>query len=267
MAKYMDIQTIKQISVRVLPLLVIFVILTSNCVQQPLKDYCVHVYDGDSFELNNGEVVRLIGIDAPELSDPGGEAAREYLIQLIRGKQVLLYAGPEEKDNYGRLLRYVYVEGMCINEEMIRNGYAVMRYLSPGDPKLVWYTALEIEAESARAGLWGTGIFQPRSDLEWGEGVPVIGWMDANRYYGQYVIVEGTIVNTYNSGNACFLNFDPNWQQCFTAVIFACDFPGFPDTPEVYYLGKKVQVIGVVREYKGSPEIIVKTFDQIRVLS
>ena len=50
------------------------------------------------------------------------------------------------------------------------------------------------------------------------------------------------IVDTYNSGNACFLNFDPKWQQCFTAVIFACDLPGFAGPPEVYYPGKKVQV-------------------------
>ncbi|MBU7017003.1 MAG: hypothetical protein HXS44_05800 [Theionarchaea archaeon] len=63
-----------------------------------------------------------------------------------------------------------------------------------------------------------------------------------------------------------FLNFDSNYQY-FTAVIFASDFLGFPFIPEDFYLGKKVQIIGIIKEYNGSPEIIVKTPDQIRILS
>ncbi|MBU7046109.1 MAG: hypothetical protein HXS54_06690 [Theionarchaea archaeon] len=81
----------------------------------------------------------------------------------------------------------------------------------------------------------------------------------------KYVIVEGIIVKTYNSGTVCFLNFHTNYQN-FTVVIFASDFPGFPLSPESFYLGKTVQIIGIVKEYKGSPEIIVKTPDQIRIL-
>ena len=79
-------------------------------------------------------------------------------------------------------------------------------------------------------------------------------------------IVEGTIVNTFNTGTVCFLNFDTDYQY-FTAVIFASDFLGFPFIPEVFYLGKTVQIIGIIKEYKGSPEIIVKTPHQIRIVS
>ena len=104
------------------------------------------------------------------------------------------------------------------------------------------------------------------SILNWEEDILIIDWKDADKYYGQYVIVEGTIVDTYNSGKACFLNFDPDWQQYFTAVIFACDFPSFPESPENYYLDKKVQIIGIIKEYEGSPEIIVKTPDQIKII-
>jgi DNA/RNA endonuclease YhcR with UshA esterase domain len=49
-------------------------------------------------------------------------------------------------------------------------------------------------------------------------------------------------------------------------VIFACDIPEFPVTPDVYYHGKTVNIIGIIQEYKGTPEIIVKTPDQIRIL-
>ncbi|MBU7048081.1 MAG: hypothetical protein HXS54_16730 [Theionarchaea archaeon] len=72
--------------------------------------------------------------------------------------------------------------------------------------------------------------------------------------------------STYNSGIVCFLNFDTDYQY-FTAVIFATDFPGFPVPPEVFYLHKKVYIIGIIKEYNGSPEIIVKTPNQIKTIS
>ncbi|MBU7046976.1 MAG: thermonuclease family protein [Theionarchaea archaeon] len=226
---------------------------------------CTAVIDGDTFKLETGEAVRLIGIDAPELSQPGGEESREYLARLILNKGVTLKTGIEDRDKYSRLLRFVHIGTTCINEEMIRQGYAEARYLSPDDPLREYYIQLEIEAETAKAGLWSDNIFQPRSHLAW-DHVPVISWKDAHKYYNQYVIVEGTIVNTYNSGNVCFLNFDTNYQY-FTAVIFASDFLGFPFIPEVFYLGRKVYIIGIIKEYNGSPEIIVKTPGQIRILA
>jgi micrococcal nuclease len=225
---------------------------------------CTAVIDGDTFRLETGETVRLIGIDAPELSQPGGEESRQYLTRLILKKGVTLERGNEDRDKYNRLLRFVYLGNLCINEQMIKQGYAEARY-STENPIRVQYIQLEIEAETAKAGLWSDNIFQPRSDLRWGDEIPVISWSNAHNYFNQYVIVEGTIVDTYNSGIVCFLNFHTNYQY-FTAVIFASDFPGFPFIPEDFYLGKRVQVIGLIKEYKGSPEIIVKTPQQIRIL-
>jgi micrococcal nuclease len=226
---------------------------------------CTAVIDGDTFILETGETVRLIGIDAPELSQPGGEKSRKYLAHLILNKRVTLEKGDEDRDKYNRLLRFVYIGNTCINEEMIRQGYAEARYMSSEDTRSEHYIQLEIEAETAKAGLWSANIFQPRSNLKWGDDIPVITWKDADKYYNQYVIVEGTIVDTFNSGTVCFLNFDTNYQY-FTAVIFASDFLEFPFIPEIFYLGKKVYIIGIIKEYKGSPEIIVKTPQQIRIL-
>ncbi|MBU7017208.1 MAG: thermonuclease family protein [Theionarchaea archaeon] len=224
---------------------------------------CTAIIDGDTFKLETGETVRLIGIDAPELSQPGGEKSSEYLTHLILNKGINLETGQEYRDKYNRLLRFVYIGSTCINEEMIRQGYAEARYLTDSIHK--YYIQLEIEAETAKAGLWSDNIFQPRLNLRWGDDIPVIDWSEADKYYNQYVIVEGTIVDTFNSGNVCFLNFDTN--QYFTAVIFASDFPGFPFIPEGFYLGKTVQIIGIIKEYRGFPEIIVKTPQQIWILS
>jgi micrococcal nuclease len=236
-----------------------------GCIQHPgtisTEDtiYCTKIVDGDTFRLANGDMVRLIGIDAPELSQPGGEMSREYLAHLILGKPITLERGYEDRDKYNRLLRFVYTGDLCINEEIIRQGYAEARYL-PENPIREYYLQLETEAETAQAGLWSDNIFQPRSYVEWDSNLPVISWVNADNYYNQYVIIEGIIINTYNSGIVCFLNFHTDYQYC-TAVIFACDLPGFPYPPDTYYLGKKVQIIGIIREYRGSPEIIVKTPD------
>jgi micrococcal nuclease len=236
-----------------------------GCTQQAGTISGVEIIDGDTFRLANGDTVRLIGIDAPELSQPGGVLSREYLAHLLLGKPITLERGYEDRDNYNRLLRFVYINDLCINEEMIKQGYAEARYL-PESPIREYYLQLEIQAEVTRAGLWSDNVFQPRSEVDWDTDIPVIDWVNTDNYYNQYVIVEGTIVDTYNSGILCFLNFHPDYQYC-TAVIFACDFSGFPGPPDTYYLGKKVQIIGIIKEYNGSPEIIVKTPDQIRILN
>ena len=235
------------------------------CAYQSGTISSTEIIDGDTFRLVTGDTVRLIGIDAPELSQPGGEVSREYLAHLICGKRVTLEKGHEDKDKYNRLLRFVYINDLCINEEMIRQGYAEARYL-PESPIREYYLQLEIQAEAARAGLWSDNVFQSRSQVDWDSNLPVIDWVNADNYYNQYVIVEGTIVDTYNSGIVCFLNFHTNYHY-FTAVIFACDLPGFPDSPDAYYLSKNVHIIGIIKEYRGSPEIVVKTPDQIRILN
>jgi micrococcal nuclease len=246
---------------------VMLVLVMSSCLQHQWEaGYCVAVFDGDTFELESGEIVRLIGIDSPERSEPGGQSARDYLSSLILRRRVVLVRGDQERDDYDRLLRYGYVNGLCVNEEMIGKGYAEVRYIAEDDPHREYYLQLEEEAEKNEAGLWSYGIFQPRSLVDWNSDIPVIDWREAEDYYGQYVIVEGTIVDTYNSGQACFLNFHQDWRQYLTIVIFACDFPSFPAHPKSYYLGKKVQVIGIVKRYENSLEIVVKTFDQIKIL-
>jgi DNA/RNA endonuclease YhcR with UshA esterase domain len=94
----------------------------------------------------------------------------------------------------------------------------------------------------------------------------IVQWNEADKYYGQTVTVEGTIVATHNSGKACFLNFHPDYKRYFTAVIFASAFDRFPPSPENYYHGKTVQVTGVVKEYKGKPEIILEQPSQIKII-
>ena len=107
----------------------------------------------------------------------------------------------------------------------------------------------------------------------------VVSWRQAGKHIGEFLTVEGKIVETHNSGKACFLNFHPEWRSSFTAVIFARSFAAFPPDrrsepsgtpgadPEDYYRGKRVRVTGMIREYRGKPEIILSSPDQIEVLA
>jgi endonuclease YncB( thermonuclease family) len=60
-------------------LLAVLVLSVADCIQQADTVSCAAVIDGDTIRLDTGETVRLIGIDAPELSQPGGEMSRQYL--------------------------------------------------------------------------------------------------------------------------------------------------------------------------------------------
>ena len=89
------------------------------------------VTDGDTIKLTDGSTVRLIGIDAPETGTCEGNVAAEALRNdLVVGTPVTLTMGGdgEDTDKYGRLLRYVDVEGNDVGAWMISTGNAIARY-------------------------------------------------------------------------------------------------------------------------------------------
>ena len=89
----------------------------------------VEVIDGDTFKTYGGEIVRLICIDTPEKGISGYFEAKEFLSELILDKVVSMDKDLEDKDAYGRSLRYVYADGLFVNQKMVQEGYAeVFRY-------------------------------------------------------------------------------------------------------------------------------------------
>jgi micrococcal nuclease len=113
------------------------------------------VIDGDTFILETEERVRLIGINAPELSDIFGSNSKEYLEQLIENKTITLEADPisAQTDRYGRSLRYVYVDGIDINRKMIADGFA-FAYLKFKFEKSDEYSEAQILAKKEQMGIW-----------------------------------------------------------------------------------------------------------------
>ena len=89
-----------------------------------------NVVDGDTVDLDNGERVRLVGIDTPELGDCGADIAAATVTDMVLGKAITLAASDEDRDNYGRLLRYVDVDGVDVGGTLLMLGQAVPRYNS-----------------------------------------------------------------------------------------------------------------------------------------
>ncbi len=230
------------------------------------------VIDGDTIILDNGETVRLIGVDAPETHHPEipaqrfGEESTDFLRQMIQDRKCTLKFDPNEtRDKYGRLLAYVFVEGKLVNAEIIRRGYAYA-YTRFNYQRKSEFLLLEREAREKQYGLWDPSSVDTRTVHPINDQARTISWQDAAKHYGKYATVEGTIVKTYNSGKACFLNFHIDYKNHFTAVIFAPDFPRFPKNPEVFYKGKEVRISGYIKKYKGSPEMILNHPGQIVIL-
>ena len=95
---------------------------------EPRTYLVTRVVDGDTIELGNGETVRLVGIDAPEVGECGYERAADNLARLALGKAVRLGRSEEDRDRYARLLRYVDVGAQDAGLRLIRNGLAIARY-------------------------------------------------------------------------------------------------------------------------------------------
>ncbi len=144
-----------------------------------LEARVVRVYDGDTIEVDLGgdhpdilwenirlsryERVRLLGIDAPELStDPVeyyARKAKSLLLRLVAHRNVRLEVVPgNERDGYGRLLAYVYVKKgdgwIFVNGELVRQGAADLLFV--GTERYAEYLReLWIEAVAERRGMWG----------------------------------------------------------------------------------------------------------------
>lgn len=86
------------------------------------------VVDGDTIELGNGESVRLVGIDTPEVGECGYAAASAALSRLVLGKMVRLTVSDEDRDHYGRLLRYVNIGSIDAGLHQIKHGLAIAAY-------------------------------------------------------------------------------------------------------------------------------------------
>ncbi|MDP2981115.1 MAG: thermonuclease family protein, partial [Candidatus Omnitrophota bacterium] len=224
-----------------------------------------HVVDGDTVELSNGDRVRYIGIDTPEIREkensnwvykpmPYAEEAKEFNKILVEGKSVRLEYDVQKKDNYNRDLAYVYIDDKMVNMEMVKQGFAMIHTYPPN----VRYTQRFIEAQKDardnKRGLWA-GLEENK-----------ISTSQAKNNIGMVRMIESEVVDTHLTGKLLILKFKDN----FKAVIYRNNIsPKLKDmarSPNKYFKGKTVKVYGIIKKYKGYPEIVLHDMSQLEIL-
>ena len=96
-----------------------------------LTGYVTTIYDGDTFAISSGEVIRLADVDCPESYEYGYSQATNYIAGLISGKQVYLDIDDQYRtDPYDRLVCVVYVDQgtrlLNVNQALLDSGHAVV---------------------------------------------------------------------------------------------------------------------------------------------
>ena len=119
----------------------------------------INVADGDTItvldEAHTQHKIRLTGIDAPEKRQAFGNVSKQSLADMVAGQSVAVEW--VKVDRYGRKVGKVLLAGQDANLEQVKRGLAwhykqYQREQSPADQQS--YAAAEIEARSAKLGLW-----------------------------------------------------------------------------------------------------------------
>lgn len=125
------------------------------------KARVTRVIDGDTIELSDKRKVRYIGINSYESSDKESgakclaEKSTEANRQLVLNKEIEMEKDISETDKYGRLLRYIWVDNIMVNSEIVKNGWAGV-YSYPPDIKYnEVFLRMQQEARLNSLGIWG----------------------------------------------------------------------------------------------------------------
>jgi len=244
---------------------------TCEALREGPSGRVVTISDGDTFDLDSGLTVRLVGIQAPKLplgregfeTWPLADEARDRIEDLVMGKTVTLHYGGETRDRYGRALAHVMVEEdgetLWVQAEMLRSGLARVYSFPDNRSCLDVLLAAEGEGRAERAGIWRDPYYAIRDATE------IDTLLDRE---GGYELVEGRVLNADAVGNRVYLNFGRVWREDFTVVI---ERPGLRifETAGIDPLSLDNMVIRVRGwiESDDGPRIEVTHPEQIEVLA
>lgn len=118
----------------------------------------IQVIDGDTIIIDTGQHVRYIGMDTPEIETKQCFATEssELNRELVEGREVKLVKDVSDKDKYGRLLRFVYVGNVFVNDELLKEGAAKVETVPPDTGFKEQFESSQNKAKENRLGLWGT---------------------------------------------------------------------------------------------------------------
>ncbi len=134
----------------------ILLLFLSACAtdQYSVPTFVSYVVDGDTLDVEEGRI-RLSGVNTPETGECYYNEAKIALSSLVLEKEVVLEKDMEDKDKYGRLLRYVYVDSFFVNGYLVSEGYA--RVFDKYNETTKYYydlKELEKQAQEEKKGIW-----------------------------------------------------------------------------------------------------------------
>lgn len=148
--------------------------VSANCPPQSIDETVEvdRVWDGDTLRLADGRKLRLIGINAPELSRDGQPAqplaidAKNALSTILATsrQRIALDYGSDSQDKYQRTLADIYLpDGRSVQALLLEQGLVTAFTTPPNDRNSVCYRAAEKNAMQQRRGLWALPEYQPRA--------------------------------------------------------------------------------------------------------
>lgn len=226
------------------------------------------VPDGSTLILQTGDMVRLVGVQAPKLglgrADmddwPFAEAARDHLAERVLGKSVQLWQAGAKRDRHNRFLAHVVDDhGVWLQADLVEHGLA--RVYSFPDNRACIETLYEHEnaARSSRLGIWSHPMFKiyaadrPQS---------------LNGLDGELVLVEGRVLRADKAGSRIYLNFGRVWREDFTLVVGRAAQKLFKEEGRdpLVLENALIRVRGWLETYDG-PRVEITHPEQIEVLA
>ena len=183
----------------------------ANCGNPNIKEQAgvESVVDGDTIRLANHQLVRLIGVNTPEIhydgtpSEPLALAAKDFLARLLRNhKTVGLAYEAETKDHYGRRLAHVFIDNgdsrslVDVQLKLLENGLGFWVAIPPNIGFSSCYFAAEAKARQKNLGVWGDAYFNPKNAAEKTALKPGYQWL------------QGKIIAVYRTKNSVWLKFN-----------------------------------------------------------
>ncbi|MBW1941199.1 MAG: thermonuclease family protein [Deltaproteobacteria bacterium] len=145
-------------------------VLLGSAPAYPQHGLTVFVFDGDTILLKNGDRVRYLGIDTPEIRHNGQKsdfmayAARKYNRGLVLNQKVRLEFDLQKEDAYGRLLAYVYrANGEMVNTLLLERGFAHVMVHSPNLRHFPLLLSCQRRAMAMGLGIWQKKIARQES--------------------------------------------------------------------------------------------------------
>lgn len=204
------------------------------------------VYDGDTIVLKNGERVRLLGLNTPEIEsrhradEPGGVAAKVWLQEQLHDKKVYLQYGQEKYDKYKRLLAHLFLpDEKHLNVALVKYGLAFVNIMPPNLRYADELIHAQQFAEDQNLGIWAMPRYQSR---------PLKEISKKSRGWQRFIGKPKTIKQSRKYSRLVF-------NQQVNVRIANDNLKLFPELES--YLGKSVEIRGWVSRSKNNYSILI----------